>query len=88
MVRHGDARSVVRRVSEPGAVEDSAERRVTGEKPVLSPAWTTTDPSASPNILAQGDRDTIRCRITVDDVRSANSPATSTPICGADTWHY
>ncbi|WP_410174323.1 MmpS family transport accessory protein [Mycobacterium pinniadriaticum] len=55
---------------------------------MLSPAWTTTDPSASPNILAQGDRDTIRCRITVDDVRSANSPATSTPICGADTWHY
>ena len=28
---------------------------------------TTTSPSASPNILAQGDGDTISCRITVDD---------------------
>lgn len=28
----------------------------------------TTDPSASPNILAQGDGDAIGCRITVDDV--------------------
>jgi Mycobacterium membrane protein len=28
---------------------------------------TTTDPSASPNLIAQGDGDTIGCRITVDD---------------------
>jgi hypothetical protein len=29
---------------------------------------TTTAPSASPNLLAQGDGQTISCRITVDDV--------------------
>jgi hypothetical protein len=29
---------------------------------------TTTAPAASPNIIAQGDGDTITCRITVDDV--------------------
>ena len=29
---------------------------------------TTTAPAASPNIVAQGDGDTISCRITVDDV--------------------
>jgi len=29
---------------------------------------TTTDPSASPNLLAQGDGHSISCRITVDDV--------------------
>jgi hypothetical protein len=28
---------------------------------------TTTSPSASPNILAQGEGETISCRITVDD---------------------
>lgn len=28
---------------------------------------TTTSPSASPNLLAQGNGDTISCRITVDD---------------------
>jgi hypothetical protein len=28
---------------------------------------TTTSPSASPNLLAQGDGHTISCRITVDD---------------------
>jgi len=28
---------------------------------------TTTSPSASPNLLAQGDGDTITCRIIVDD---------------------
>lgn len=28
---------------------------------------TTTDPSASPNLLAQSDGHTISCRITVDD---------------------
>jgi hypothetical protein len=28
---------------------------------------TTTSPSASPNLLAQGDGHTITCRITVDD---------------------
>jgi hypothetical protein len=34
--------------------------------------WTlvlqTTEPSAAPNILAQGDGDSISCRIVVDDV--------------------
>ena len=29
---------------------------------------TTTAPAASPNIVAQGDGDSITCRITVDDV--------------------
>lgn len=29
---------------------------------------TTTNPSASPNVLVQGDGDSIGCRITVDDV--------------------
>jgi hypothetical protein len=29
---------------------------------------TTTAPAASPNIIAQGDGDSITCRITVDDV--------------------
>ena len=29
---------------------------------------TTTAPAASANIVAQGDSDTIGCRITVDDV--------------------
>jgi hypothetical protein len=29
---------------------------------------TTTAPSASPNIVAQGDSDSISCRITVNDV--------------------
>jgi hypothetical protein len=29
---------------------------------------TTTAPAASPNIVAQGDGDSISCRITVDDV--------------------
>jgi hypothetical protein len=29
---------------------------------------TTTAPASSPNIIAQGDGDSITCRITVDDV--------------------
>ncbi len=29
---------------------------------------TTTAPASSPNIVAQGDGDTISCRITVDGV--------------------
>ncbi|GAY16280.1 MmpS family transport accessory protein [Mycobacterium sp. shizuoka-1] len=37
---------------------------------------TTTDPSASPNILAQGDGDSIGCRITVDDVVKEERTAT------------
>lgn len=36
----------------------------------------TTDPSASPNILAQGDGDSIGCRITVDDVIKDERTAT------------
>ncbi|AQT81338.1 hypothetical protein B1R94_21920 [Mycolicibacterium litorale] len=36
----------------------------------------TTDPSASPNILAQGDGDSIGCRITVDDVVKDERTAT------------
>lgn len=37
---------------------------------------TTTDPSASPNLLAQGDGHTISCRITVDDVVKDERTAT------------
>ena len=37
---------------------------------------TTTDPAASPNILAQGDGDSIGCRITVDDVVKEERTAT------------
>lgn len=36
----------------------------------------TTDPSASPNILAQGDGTAIGCRITVDDVVKEERTAT------------
>jgi len=37
---------------------------------------TTTDPSASPNLLVQGDGTTISCRITVDDVIKDERTAT------------
>jgi Mycobacterium membrane protein len=37
---------------------------------------TTTDPSASPNLLAQGDGHSISCRITVDDVVKDERTAT------------
>jgi hypothetical protein len=37
---------------------------------------TTTDPSASPNLLAQGDGTSIGCRITVDDVIKDERTAT------------
>ena len=37
---------------------------------------TTTAPSASPNILAQTDGDSIGCRITVDDVVKDERTAT------------
>ncbi|BBY65251.1 MmpS family transport accessory protein [Mycolicibacterium helvum] len=37
---------------------------------------TTTNPSASPNVLVQGDGDSIGCRITVDDVVKEERTAT------------
>ncbi|MGA5538026.1 MmpS family transport accessory protein [Mycolicibacterium nivoides] len=37
---------------------------------------TTTNPSASPNMLAQSDSQTIGCRITVDDVIKDERTAT------------
>jgi hypothetical protein len=37
---------------------------------------TTTDPSASPNLLAQSDGQNISCRITVDDVIKDEKTAT------------
>lgn len=37
---------------------------------------TTTNPSASPNVVVQGDGDSIGCRITVDDVVKEERTAT------------
>lgn len=46
---------------------DGKPQRAVGDLP-WTLRLTTTNPSASPNILAQGDGQTISCRITVDDV--------------------
>jgi hypothetical protein len=46
---------------------DAKPQRVDGATLPWSITLSTTAPSASPNIVAQGDGDTISCRITVDD---------------------
>jgi Mycobacterium membrane protein len=46
---------------------DGKPQRVASAALPWSLRLTTTSPSASPNLLAQGDGDTISCRITVDD---------------------
>jgi hypothetical protein len=46
---------------------------------------TTTSPSASPNILAQGDGQSITCRVTVDDEVKEERSATGV---NAETFCY
>ena len=46
---------------------DAKPQRVDGAALPWSLTLSTTAPSAAPNIVAQGDGDTISCRITVDD---------------------
>lgn len=49
----------------------------TGSVPLpWSVTLTTTNPSASPNVVVQGDGDSIGCRITVDDVVKEERTAT------------
>lgn len=59
---------------EPGATADvnyldldAQPQRVDGVALPWSLTLTTTDPAVFPNIVAQGDGNTITCRITVDD---------------------
>jgi hypothetical protein len=46
---------------------DAKPQRVDGAPLPWSLTLQTTDPSAAPNIVAQGDGSSITCRITVDD---------------------
>jgi hypothetical protein len=46
---------------------DAQPQRIDGVTLPWSLTLTTTDPAVFPNIVAQGDGDTITCRITVDD---------------------
>lgn len=46
---------------------DAKPQRVDGAALPWTITLQTTAPSAAPNIVAQGDGDTITCRITVDD---------------------
>ncbi len=46
---------------------DAKPQRIDGAALPWSLTLQTTAPSAAPNIVAQGDSDTITCRITVDD---------------------
>jgi hypothetical protein len=46
---------------------DGKPQRVASAQLPWTLRLTTTSPSASPNLLAQGDGHTISCRITVDD---------------------
>jgi Mycobacterium membrane protein len=46
---------------------DAKPQRLDGTTIPWSLTLQTTAPSAAPNIVAQGDGDTITCRITVDD---------------------
>jgi Mycobacterium membrane protein len=46
---------------------DAKPQRLDGAAIPWSLTLETTAPSAAPNIVAQGDGDTITCRITVDD---------------------
>jgi Mycobacterium membrane protein len=46
---------------------DAKPQRVDGAALPWSVTLQTTAPSAAPNIVAQGDGNTITCRITVDD---------------------
>lgn len=46
---------------------DAKPQRVDGAALPWSLTLTTTDPSAAPNIVAQGDGSSITCRIIVDD---------------------
>jgi Mycobacterium membrane protein len=46
---------------------DAKPQRVDGAALPWSVTLETTAPSAAPNIVAQGDGDTITCRITFDD---------------------
>ena len=47
---------------------NATPQRVDGASLPWSLRLSTTDPAVSPNIVAQGDSDTIGCRITVDGV--------------------
>ncbi|OBB00944.1 hypothetical protein A5662_14140 [Mycobacteriaceae bacterium 1482268.1] len=47
---------------------DAKPQRVDSAPLPWSLTLQTTDPSAAPNIVAQGDGSSITCRITVDDV--------------------
>jgi hypothetical protein len=55
---------------------DGKPQRVAGVDLPWTLRLTTTSPSASPNLLAQGDGHTISCRITVDDVIKDERTAT------------
>lgn len=46
---------------------DANPQRVDGADLPWSLTLNTTDPAVSPNIVAQGDGDSITCRVTVDD---------------------
>lgn len=46
---------------------DAQPQRLDGTSLPWSMTLTTTAPSATPNITAQGDGDSITCRITIDD---------------------
>jgi hypothetical protein len=56
---------------------DAKPQRVDGAALPWSLTLSTTAPAASPNIVAQGDGDTITCRITVDDEIKDEEPPTA-----------
>ena len=55
---------------------DAKPQRVDGAGIPWSLVLKTTAPSAAPNIVAQGNGDSITCRITVDDVLKAERTST------------
>lgn len=55
---------------------DGKPQRVASTQLPWTLRLTTTSPSASPNLLAQGDGHTISCRIAVDDVVKDERTAT------------
>ncbi|AMO61113.1 membrane protein [Mycolicibacterium phlei] len=64
---------------------DAKPQRVDGAALPWTLVLETTAPSAAPNIVAQGDGDSITCRITVDD--EVKDERTSTGV-NAQTFCY
>lgn len=64
---------------------DAKPQRVDGASLPWTLVLQTTAPSAAPNIVAQGDGDSITCRITVDD--EVKDERTSTGV-NAQTFCY